>query len=95
MGVAGVVGTSSWLDAEYSAVRQDKGGRLTRPWKCGVVEAASPWAGATPKGDLYAGDATDLYAKDLSAMVGAPLEGGTSLVQRRCNLRFGEGSVRH
>ena len=73
MGVAGVVGTSSWLDAEYSAVyQQDKGGRLTRPWKGGVVEATSPWAGATPKGDLYASDAMDLYANDLSAMMGAP-----------------------
>lgn len=62
-----VVGASSRLDAEYSAVRQDKGHRFTGPWKGGVVEAASPLAGAMPKSDLYAGD-----AKDLSAMVGAP-----------------------
>ena len=95
MGVAGVVGTSSRLDAEYSAVRQDKGGRLTRPWKGGVVEAASPWAGATPKGDLYAGDAVDLYVAALSATVGAPLVGGTGLGHRRCKFQLDEGSVRH
>ena len=75
MGVAGVVGASSRLDVEYLAVRQDKGARLTRPWKGGVVEAASPWAGATRKCDLCTGDATDLYAKDLFDMVGAPPQG--------------------
>ena len=47
------------------------------------------------KGDLYAGDTMNMYAKDLFAMVGAPLEGGTGLVLRRCKLRFGEGFVRH
>ena len=61
----------------------------------GVVEAASPWAGATQKGDLYAGDAMDLYVMTLSATVGAPLEGGTGLRQHRCKLRLGEGSVCH
>jgi hypothetical protein len=72
IGVAGVVGTSSRLDAEYAAVRQDKGRRLTGPWKGGVIESASPWVGSTPKSDLYAGDAMDLYAKNLSAVIGAP-----------------------
>ena len=85
-----MVGTSSRLDAEYSAVRQDKGGRPTRPWIGGVVEAVSPWAGATPRGDLYASDAMDLFAK-----VGAPHKGGAGLVLRRCKLRLGEGFVRH
>ena len=94
MGVPGVIGTSSRLDAEYSAVRQDKGpphGAV----EGGVVGSVSPWAGATPKGDLYAGDIVDLYTKDLSAMMGAPLEGGTGLGQRRCNLQFSKGSVCH
>lgn len=77
--MTGVVGASSRLDAEYSAIYQDKEHRLTWPWKGRVVEAASPWAGATPKGDLYVGDDMDLYTKDLSARVGAPLEGGTGL----------------
>ena len=95
MGVAEVVGTSSRLDAVYWAVRQDKGGRLTRPWKGGVVEAASRWTGATPKGDLYAGDAVNLYAKDLFATVDATLEGGTGLVLCRCKLWFDQRSVRH
>ena len=75
--MAGVVGASSLLDAKYLAVRQDKGS---------VVDAASPWAGARSKGDLYAGNAVDLYAKDLFSMVGAPLEGVTGLVLCRCNL---------
>jgi hypothetical protein len=70
--MAGVVGASSRLDAEYSAVRPNKGHRLTGPWKDGVIEITSPWADTTPKEDLYAGDAMDLYAKDLSARVGAP-----------------------
>lgn len=95
MGVAGVVGASSRLDAEYSAVRQDKGGHLTRPWKGSVVEATSRWAGAMPRGDLFAGDAVDLYVADLSATVGAPLIGGTGLGQRRCKFQLDEGSVRH
>lgn len=95
--MAGVVVTSSrldveCLDAESSAVRQDRGGRLTRPWEGGVVEATSPWASATPKSDLYA---KDMFAEDLSAMVGAPLQGGTGLGLRRCELRFSQGSVRH
>ena len=79
MGVAGVVGASSRLDVEYSAVRQDKGGRLTRPWKGGVVEAASPWDDATRKCDMCTGNAMDLYAKDLFDMVGVPPQGGTGL----------------
>jgi hypothetical protein len=67
----------------------------TRSTKGGVVEAASPWSGATRKSDLYAGDAMDLYAEDLSAMVGSPLEGWTALGLRRCKPRFSQGSVRH
>ena len=63
--MAEVIGASSQLVAKYLAVRQGKGGGLTRPWKGDVVEAASPWTGVTPKGDLYAGDAVNLYAKDL------------------------------
>ena len=61
--MAGVVGASSRLDAEYSAAYQDKRGHLTWPWKGGVVEATSPWAGATPKGDMYTGDAMDMYTE--------------------------------
>ena len=61
----------------------------------GVVGSVSPWAGATPKGDLYAGDIVDLYAKDLFATVDATLEGGTGLVLCRCKLWFDQRSVRH
>lgn len=39
--------------------------------KGGVVEEASPWAGATLKGDLYTDDAMDLHAEVRSAMLGA------------------------
>ena len=70
--MAGVVGTSSRLDAEYSVVRPDKGHRLTGPWKGDVVESASPWDGATSKGDLYADDTKDMCANGLSAEMGAP-----------------------
>ena len=70
--MAGVVGASSRLDAEYSAVRLDKGHRLTGPWKGDVVESASPWVGATSKDDLYAGYTMDLCANGLSAEMGAP-----------------------
>ena len=38
----GVVGTSSRLDTEFMAVRQDKGRRLTGPSKLSVGEAMSP-----------------------------------------------------
>ena len=79
--MAGVVGASSLLDAKYLAVRQDKGS---------VGEAAAPWAGARPKGDVYAGNAVDLFST-----VGAPLEGGTGLVLCRCKLWFDQRSVRH
>ena len=42
IGNAGVVGTSSRLDAEFTAVRQDKGSRLMGPSKLSVGEAMSP-----------------------------------------------------
>ena len=42
IGNANVVGTSSRLDAEFTAVRQDKGRRLTGPSKLSVGGAMSP-----------------------------------------------------
>ena len=41
-GNAGVVGTSSRLNAEFTAVRQDKGRRLTGPSKLSVGEVTMP-----------------------------------------------------